>query len=399
MITRLVNRTSLTIKVALVAAISILAVCATLAMLYGISSRALTQDFVQQRGQSEANLIAAAAYGPTRFNDEATVRTILQDALDASDKAGVAAVILKSDGSAFASLETQTGAAEALTAKLRARLDEAKTTDIRDGTLIATPIHKPGAEHSDTGSSVGVLAFDWRPDVAMAQAHAAEVKAVLASLIVAAIVLALTIVAVKLLMIRPLDLQRRNIGRISEGNFDLVPADGDRTDEIGAIAASVEELRVTLQSAAETQRDSSYKGAAFNAASAALMVADLDYKIRYVNPAMVALLGKFQQFIPQLAAGVTLDRLTQMTMDDFHANGAQVRGRLRHLGGETMKIMIAFGKSRVSLQISQVRDLHDDPMGLIMEWSDVTNNGTIMPSSRVWTASSCGLTSTQMAGC
>lgn len=82
-----------------------------------------------------------------------------------------------------------------------------------------------------------------------------------------------------MLMIRPLDLQRCNIGRISEGLFDLPPINSDRTDEIGAIAASVEDLRVTLQSAAAAQHESAYKGAAFNAASAAMMMADLDYKI------------------------------------------------------------------------------------------------------------------------
>lgn len=196
MITRLVNRTSLTVKVALVSALSIVAVCATLVLLYGNSSRALTRDFVQQRGLSEASLIAAAAYGPTRFDDEATATTILKHALDASNRAGVAAVILKSDASAFASHETQAGTSEALMAKVRARLVEAKTTDIGDGTLIVTPIHKSGAEQSDLASSVGVLAFDWRPDVAMAQTSAAAVKAVFASVVVAAIVLAMTIVAV-----------------------------------------------------------------------------------------------------------------------------------------------------------------------------------------------------------
>ena len=372
MISGIVNRTSLTLKIAIVATVSIVAVCATLAVLYGISTRVLTRDYVQQRGLSEANLVGSALYGPTRFDDVATAAGIIEESLRESSSAGRAAVIVKADGTLLASAETDAGIADALVEKVRARIDEGLAGNVVDDTLIMSPIHKSGAEHGQMESVVGVLAFDWRPDLALSQAVDAEMKAVLWSAVVAIIALGLIVLGVRALMIRPLDQQRRNIGRISQGDFDLEPMTRDRTDEVGAIAASVDDLRGTLQAAADSQREAAYKGAAFSAASAALMMADLDYRIRYVNPAMVSLMSQFKDFIPQLTSGVTMDRLTGMTMDDFHADGAHVRGRLRHLGNETMKVMIAFGHSRVSLQISRVMDQSGEPIGLIMEWADVT---------------------------
>ena len=372
MMSGIVNRTSLTLKIAIVAAVAILAVCATLAVLHGIGTRAMTREFVQQRGLSEANLIGSAVYGATRFDDAASAQGIIDDSLRQSSGAGRAVVILKADGTLFASAETEDGAADALAEAARARIDAGLTDNVADGTLIMSPIHKSGAAHGDMNAVVGLLAFDWRPDLTLAQTVGAELRAVVWSALVAVVALGLIVLGVHVLMMRPLDQQRRNIRRISQGDFDLEPLAQDRTDEVGAIAASVDDLRATLEAAADAQREAAYKGAAFSAASAALMMTDLDHRVRYVNPAMIDLLDRFKAHIPQLAEGVTMDRLTQMSMDDFHPNAPHVRQRLQQTSDGTMNVMIAFGHARVSLQISRVLDRTGQPIGLILEWSDVT---------------------------
>ena len=372
MISRLIKNTSLTVKIALVAALSLFAACVTLVILNGSSSRALTREFIMERGVSEADLVASTLYGATRFGDEEAARTALDDALIASNTAGNAAVVVRPDGSTFVAAEVTPGAADALAATARDRILSGQPGPLAAGELILTPIHKPGTDHADPANLIGVLAFDWRADSALALAHRAEMKAIAAAIGVAVVALILVVLGVKYLVIRPLDAQRAQIGRLTDGDFGAPTTDFDRTDEIGAIGRSVETLRATLQEGEAVQRDASYKGAAFTAASAAMMVTDNDLRIRYVNPALVALMAKFRAHLPRAMNDISAQTLEGLSMEDFHTNGDHVRARLRHLGNEPMKITIAFGESRVLLSISRVQDPSGAQLGLILEWADVT---------------------------
>ncbi len=87
---------------------------------------------------------------------------------------------------------------------------------------------------------------------------------------------------------------------------------------------------------------------------------------------MLDLLTQYQSYVPALSGGVSLERLTGMAIDAFHTELANVRPRLRHLGNDSIDLLIAFGKARVSLTIAQVFDQQQDAIGLIMEWSDIT---------------------------
>ncbi|MFZ3582045.1 methyl-accepting chemotaxis protein [Loktanella sp. DJP18] len=372
MISGIVNSTSLTIKVLLISALSIFAVCGTLAFLYASGSRDTTRDLVLQRGVSEAKLVANTLYGATRFSDVDSAKALLQNLLEASDGIALAALVMTVDGTVLAATDATPDLITDLTESATSNLATGLTQIVVDGDIIAAPIRKSVLSGEDAGQAVGIMIFSWSPAIAVAQHTASERRAILTSIGVAVLALGLTIMLARILLIRPLNIQQQSIHRISQGELDVPSGALDRRDEIGAIAQSVEDLRATLTAAAAGQKEIAYKGTAFNAASSAMMMTDNAFRILYANPAMIALLTQFQTYIPQLSKGVTVDGVTQLTMDDFHPNAPHVRERLKHIGNDTLQIMISFGDNRVSLAISRITDREGQPIGLIMEWSDVT---------------------------
>ena len=103
MILRLLNKMSLTMKVALIATIAIVVVAGTLAALHGASSRSNIRQMVEAQGLVQGKMLSGALYGATRFDDAASAEALLQATLDASNGEGLAALILKTDGQVFAS--------------------------------------------------------------------------------------------------------------------------------------------------------------------------------------------------------------------------------------------------------------------------------------------------------
>lgn len=369
MVSSFINNTSLTVKVTILAIFSVLATSATLSVLFGVSSTNLTRQLVLQSGVGEAELLGNVLYGPTRFDDAAAAGQLLESTMKSSNGAAVGAVVVKLDGTTFTVNGTPAADLDALAGAMQTILQQGADGTVTVGNYILVPIRKSGA---DADGAVGLLGLDWRADRAVATLVGAEKQALLYSVVVAAIVIGLVILGSRYLIIRPLNVQRDTIQRISQGELQAAVQQGDRNDEIGEIARSTDDLRQKLLVAAADQKDAAYKGAAFTAASSAMMMTCSEYRIRYVNPAMIDLLGKFKEFIPQLSDGVTIEKITNMSLDDFHSNGTQIRSRLQGMGDQSINVMIAFGDSRVSLRLSQVLDKDGQGIGIIMEWSDIT---------------------------
>ncbi|WP_394154900.1 methyl-accepting chemotaxis protein [Loktanella salsilacus] len=366
MVSSFINDTSLTVKVIVLSVFSVLATSATLIVMFGVSSASLTQQLVTEAGASEAELLGNILYGPTRFDDSATAQELLETTLTRSDGAAGAAVIVKTDGTTFVVAGTSPADIEKFVqSELHQDIGD---RFVRDN-FILVPIRKSGSEQD---APVGFLGLDWRADNAIAALVDAEKQALFYAAFVACVVLGLVILGSRILIIQPLNRQRETIRKISLGDLEAQTKQDNRKDEIGAIARSTDELRQKLLSAAADQYDATYKGAAFTSASSAMMVTSADYQIIYVNPAMVELLKKFKEFIPQLAEGVSSENVTGMSLDSFHNNGSKIREKLQAMGAEPINVLISFGESRVSLQISQVLDDAGAEIGVVMEWSDVT---------------------------
>lgn len=368
------NRSSIFFKAMAMIAAVITIVTGSVSYLSERATLKKLDELVAERGISAAELLRAGIYGPTRFGDADKAGAALTQMLEASNGQGLAGLVLKSDGGVLVSHAVTGGAPEALAASATLHLAEALQGRVRDGEFIFVPILQDGAGDVAPSSAVGVLGVQWSSSgVAAAMRSDLLVNLVTAGLL-ALVAIALSMWLTSRGLIRPILNLRGAIQTIGAGNLDVAVPGVQRGDELGSISASVEDLRAALKSSEGVRIDAAYKSAAFTAASAALMLADSDFKIRYVNPAMLALLEKYRAFVPRLKTAQDLGEINTLTLDDFHANGDQIRRRLTHLGNETFRTIIPFGDARVSLSISAVSDGHGGALGMIMEWSDITQD-------------------------
>jgi methyl-accepting chemotaxis protein len=364
------NRSSIFFKAMAMIAAVIITVAGSVSYMNDQAMLARVKELVVERGISAAELLRSGIYGPTRFGDAEKAGAALTQMLVASNGQGLAGVVLKSDGSLLVSQAMTGGAPEALAASATAHLAEAMKGRVREGDFIFVPILQDGT--ADDAQAIGVLGVQWSA-VGVSDAIRSDMIYSLS----AAGLLALAAIAVSMWLtsrglIKPIVSLRGAIQTIGAGAFDVVVPGTKRRDELGSISASVEDLRAALQSSEGLRIDAAYKSAAFTAASAALMLADKDFKIRYVNPAMMNLLETYREFIPRLKNKTDMDNITSLGMDDFHTNGDQIRRRLANIGTESFRTIVAFGDARVSLSISAVTDQSGAFIGVIMDWSDIT---------------------------
>ena len=87
----------------------------------------------------------------------------------------------------------------------------------------------------------------------------------------------------------------------------------DRGDEIGAVARSLEGFRQSLADGEAAIRDGMFKGAAFMGSSAAMMLLDKEFTIRWMNPALDGLLEEhdaaFSADMPVFVYGSVVDNV------------------------------------------------------------------------------------------
>lgn len=369
------NRSSIFFKAMAVIAAVITMVTGSVSYLSDRATMKKVEELVAERGISAAELLRAGIYGPTRFGDADKTGAALTQMLEASNGQGLAGVVLKSDGSVLATHAVAGGAAEELASRAASHLEEALKGRVRDGDFIFVPILQDAAAADAAASpAVGVLGVQWSSAAVEALMRSEMIANIGAAGLLALVAIALSMWLTSRGLIKPILNLRGAIQTIGAGDLDVAIPGIQRGDELGSISASVEDLRAALKSSEGMRIEAAYKSAAFTAASAALMLADKDFKIRYVNPAMVALLEKYRAYVPRLKNAHDVGEINSLTLDDFHANGDQIRRRLSNLGNETFRTIVPFGDARVSLSISAVSDGHGGALGVIMEWSDITQD-------------------------
>lgn len=372
-----ISRSSIFFKAMAMIVAVIVTVAGSISFLNDTAMLRQVNELVEQRGISAAELLQTGIYGPTRFGDAEKTNAGLIRMLKASDGQGLAGVVLKPDGSLLASYAQPGGALEDLSASAAANLSAALRGRVRDGAFIFVPILQDvaGLDSASTETqAVGVLGVQWSAAGVFANVRSEMQFDLVVAGILAVIAIALSMWLTTRGLIKPIASLRSAIQTIGAGNLDVVVPGVQRGDELGSISASVEDLRGALKNSEGMRIDAAYKSAAFTAASAALMLTDADFNIRYVNPAMLVLLEKYRDFVPRLRTKIDLGEITSLSLDDFHTNGDQIRRRLSSLGKETFRTVVPFGDARVSLSITAVSDDGGTHIGLIMEWADITQD-------------------------
>ncbi|MBT9383681.1 HAMP domain-containing protein [Pseudooceanicola sp. CBS1P-1] len=170
----------------------------------------------------------------------------------------------------------------------------------------------------------------------------------------------------------PLRAVARSIENVREEIYDAPVPHVARRDEIGEIGRSIEALRARLSDAAALTHEMSFKSAALESTSAALMITDSDFTITYMNEAVRRMMRNQVQEFRKISKSFDADGLIGVNMDIFHAKPAQIRALVQEPGKLPFRTDIRVGAARIQIELNAVYGPDGDFAGLVVEWVDVT---------------------------
>ena len=144
-----------------------------------------------------------------------------------------------------------------------------------------------------------------------------------------------------------------------------------RSDEVGALARSLEVFRQDQIRADANRIEMLFKGQAFNTTSSAMMIADAKGRIIYVNAAIVQLfrthLAEMQTSFPALDP----DQLVGSNIALFHTNNAHVMDMLESPDNTQIETDIQIGDQVFALSVSSVDGEDGGRLGYVVVWENV----------------------------
>ena len=147
-----------------------------------------------------------------------------------------------------------------------------------------------------------------------------------------------------------------------------------RRDEIGRMARALADFRNAIVQNEELARETSFKGAAFEGATSALTLIDLDMCITYANGAfgdlMSAHLVPLRARIPDLSPHEVVGR----SIDLFQEDPEHLRSIVSARDVLPYCTDLTVGEAEFVLTFSLVRDSKHQPLGYVVEWEDVTED-------------------------
>ena len=162
---------------------------------------------------------------------------------------------------------------------------------------------------------------------------------------------------------RPLSDLRTALERLVGGEDVGIPGK-ERTDEIGALANTMEQIRDRGQEAARIR-------IGLDSSKALVMLADNAFNIVFLNAPLMQALKEAERDIRADLPNFDASRLIGTNIDVFHKNPSHQRKMIEALTS-THNARLKLGGRQFALAVSPVRDADGVRLGTIVEWRDMT---------------------------
>ncbi|QKW58789.1 methyl-accepting chemotaxis protein [Stenotrophomonas sp. NA06056] len=143
-----------------------------------------------------------------------------------------------------------------------------------------------------------------------------------------------------------------------------------------ALADTARHVQAQRQREAEAHAENAQIRQALDASRTAMMIADNDHVIRYVNRSVVALLRNQQATLRQAFPDFDAERLVGSSIHRFHANPDRIRGILNGLQA-THNGKVRIGPVHFAQVVTPVFDVQGTRLGFAVEWHDRTHELTL----------------------
>lgn len=360
---------SIFIKIATIIAVTVGLVIGTISVLGDISSKRLAVRFVGQEALFSSSLIGELLAGAVKFGKSEQVASMLETSVDRLDGQMTAALAISATGEPVGQVGTDANEQKNLFLLARKAFESEQPVVAEDGLTVAVPLHFGAGD-----AVVGAFASSWTPEHMLAASVTASRQVIAWAGVVFLVAVLLAMIVCSRLIVRPLRVFRTAIGDLGAARYDARIPGMRRGDEIGDIGKSLLTLRDQLEAGQETQRDASFKGAAFMGCSAALMVVDAAETIRYLNPNMVSLLKGLRGSISSAGPSSNAVGLIGQPVGKCQVGDIRIDTLLRDKGKQTSKTVFRVGETRLSLTICPVTNDTGDALGHVIEWADVTQD-------------------------
>lgn len=355
---------SLMVKAVLMMALLTLAVLAAMVCFDYSAQRKLLQSELSSRAENVTELLAMQMGGSIKFGNDVAVAEITESVMSAAKPEAKGALVVNAAGQElFATQDVESFAPDVLS-HASAAVESRQLSRSEDGLLVAYPVMF-GPEDGIAGAVVTV----WDDSQIIALLAQNQMMATAVSAVVFILAMALIIAYAWYDVSRPLHGLADAMSAIARREYQIDVPGTRRGDEIGNMARRLDGFRLTLDRARKGQRESAFKGAAFEGSTASMMMVDEDHRIIFVNPACTKLLNSLLPDLEVVWPGVRHDQWMGCNLADVDGFAGLLG---THDSGGDKSVVLRVGARHVRINLSQANDHNGKLIGAVVEWSDQT---------------------------
>ncbi len=366
---------SLFFKCTSMVAVCVIAVVAVIEVKSSVDASRSLDRALAERAMEVSRLLGMQLGGSIKFGNTDAIDGIVSGLIETAGEDAQGALVIDANGT-----ELHLSGAEdfnlAAAADLAAMaLTEGQILTSQDGTMAAVPVQ------FGTGDvQVGAVVTQWTARHRVAALTAQQVSAILVGIAVLIVALLVAAGFLRTRMSRPLSQLGASMQAIAAEDFDRQVPHTTRRDEIGLMAARLDQFRRSLGAAKEASRENAFKSAAFVGSSAPLMMADEGFNVIFVNPACETMVSEMMPEIGNVWSGITRQALVGanlLGMEGFEAAAARVnqqRDNETPADTRASTLSLRVGGRLLQVRINAVTDAAGQMFGFVLEWSDLTEN-------------------------
>ena len=362
---------SLFVKCTLMVGVCVIAVVAAITVMEARAKTELTQASLADRSEEVTSLLAMQLGGAIKFGNQAAVEEIVTDVLGLASPDATGALVIGVNGAVLHSSTAEGSISDAANALAQTVIETGTYAKSENRLMSAYP-----AVFGDAGDIAGVVVTNWTDAHQLAMLRAGQQEGLMIGMGVMLVGLALSGFFLRTQMSRPLVRIETAMSDVANAQYDIdVPYTG-RGDEIGKMARRLDTFRLALADAKEAELESAFKSAAFEGASAPMMMVDAHLKLIFLNPNGAALINQYEAELSQTWSGLDAHEPLGADLANFsliaeEASVIAAKGQAAFPISKLVKV----GDTLFEIKMNAALDVDDNMIGAVIQWSDRTQAG------------------------
>lgn len=327
----------------------------------------LATDSVLTFGGQMLSQLSQRAIPALRFNNVDGLSEMMSQTVEAMGESTAGGVVLGADGTVLAEAMREGKSSELMVDLARQALEDGEPRTDLERLIIVRPIIS-GAE----SELIGAIALDWQTDVLYAVVVEQKKFAFAVAGGLAITMLLLASYMINRIVAKPMAALATSTNKISAGDYECEVAQFKPGNEVYPVSEALSEFQQALKGSEAARKDAAMKSAALDAGSAAIMIANSDFKIVYASRAVLDLLKHHSSVIQSRVDGFDPEVILGQSIDIFHKKPDMQRNMLGALGSKGHDASLEMGDVTLELKISKIDGDDGERIGYVVEWADVS---------------------------